>query len=157
MTTEPKKPWGEFAELHAGLCFLALPHHAKLAYLEPSFRRQEFEWHESRIETGDALGVLALINAEECRRRFQIEAADEALGGISASFELIGMHEASAVGLAPARWSEADRGSLGVEAIWDGLRQLALVALRALAWPVEPPRLSCYELLQAASAGRFSG
>jgi hypothetical protein len=145
----------KYPELHACLCFLALSHKDKLTYLEPRFRRQEFEWSDGRVETDDSLRVVLLIAAEECQRRFQKEAADEALGGMFAITQLMSISDASVAWAAPARWNEEDRGSLGCLDIWDGLRQLSLVALRDLEWPVERPRLSCLELLHAASGGRF--
>ena len=146
----------EYPELHACLCFLALTRKEKAAYLVPQFRKQTFEWRLGHIETDDPLHVIALITSEECQRRFEREASDEALGGIFAVLELMGCERSSVVWTAPGRWSDEDAGSLGCLDVWDGLRQLALVALRDLEWSLEPPRLSCSDLLAATTGGRFS-
>ena len=146
----------EFPELHACLCFLALPRKKKVAYLVPRFRKQRFEWREGGIETDDPLQVIALVTSEECQRRFQTEAVDDALGGIFGTLELMDGERSSAVWTAPERWNDEDAGSLGFLDVWDGLRQLALVALRELDWRIEWPRLSCTDLLAATTGGRFS-
>jgi hypothetical protein len=140
-------------ELHACLCFLAMPHEEKVRYLGPSFKRQWFEWSQARTETSEPLKVLALIASEESQRRFQIRAADEALGGIFAVFELMAADEV--VWSAPSRWSEDDRGSLGVLDVWDALRQLALVALRELDWPAGLPGITCEQFLRLSSRDTF--
>ena len=146
----------QYSELHAGLCFLALTRKEKVAYLAPRFPKQAFEWRLGRIETEDPLQVIALVISEECERRFEREAVDEALGGIFAALELMNCESSSVVWTAPGRWSDEDAGSLGCLDMWDGLRQLALVALRDLQWPVERPRLSCRDFLAATSGGTFS-
>jgi hypothetical protein len=145
----------ERPELHACLCFLALTRKEKATYLESPFPKQEFWWRLGEIETNNPLRVIALVTAEECAQRFQKEAADEALGGIFGVFELMACEDSSAEWTAPRHWIEEDAGSLGCLDVWDGLRQLALVALRDLQWPVEWPRLTCKDLLVAATGGRF--